>query len=122
MNIKYLFIIPLVLLSCETEEQNTFAPTPKETESKSETSLLSSKIIFKEDIGWGYQIFEGNKMVINQEHIPAVQGMHGFNTKEHAEIAADFVLNKIKNGLFPPTLTPDELDSMGIYSEKEEIK
>ena len=66
---------------------------------------------------WGYQLFQGNNMVIKQMHIPAIQGNYGFETKEKAEIAAQFVLNKLENNIFPPAISPKELDSLGVLPE-----
>ena len=77
-------------------------------------SKYSSKVQFKEDTGWGYQIFEGSKLLINQEHIPAIQGIQGFSTKKKAEKTAQFVLDQIDKGNFPPTLSKEILDSLGV--------
>ena len=103
------------------EEINTnqSSETVKSESNDQDDAGTSYKVIFKENTGWGYQIFDGSKMLINQEHIPAVQGTKGFETKEHAEIAAKFILNKIDNGIFPPTISPQELDSLGVYSLPE---
>ena len=116
MNIKYILFLSIALLSCSNEPAELEEQLPIKQE-EATSSLVSSKIIFNEGIGWGYQIFEGSKMIINQEHIPAVQGMHGFSSKEKAVTAANYVVNKIENGIFPPTLTPEELDSLGVYSD-----
>lgn len=66
---------------------------------------------------WGYQLFEGANMVINQMHIPAIQGNYGFETKEKAEIAALFILNKLENDIFPPAVNQRQLDSLGVLPE-----
>lgn len=116
MRIKYIFFLSIALLSCDQEQEELIDDAPIKQEEPT-SSLVSYKIIFKEGIGWGYQIFEGSKMIINQEHIPAVQGMHGFSSKEKAVKAASYVVNKIENGIFPPTLTPKELDSLGVYTD-----
>lgn len=75
-------------------------------------SSFSCKIIEGEN-GWGYQIFEGESMRINQMHIPSVPGIKGFDTKAKASIAATYVLNEINRGNFPPTVSPAILDSIG---------
>ena len=64
---------------------------------------------------FGYQIFDASgKLVINQPNIPAVQGNKGFSSEKDAGTVAEFVIQKIDQGLFPPTLTVAELDSLKI--------
>lgn len=74
----------------------------------------SYKVIFEENKGWGYQIFEGEKMIVNQPHIPAVQGIKGFSSQKNAEITAEYILKKIEEGNFPPTISVQTLDSLGV--------
>jgi len=77
-------------------------------------SSYSYKVIFDQNNGWGYQIFEAGKMVINQTHIPAIPGIQGFSSQENAEMTAEYLLKKIKEGVFPPTITVQTLDSLGV--------
>ena len=64
---------------------------------------------------FGYQILDATgKMVINQPNIPAIQGIKGFLSESDARKAAEFVIQKIDNGHFPPTFTVAELDSLRI--------
>ena len=74
----------------------------------------SARIIYTDSLGWGYQIFDGNKMMINQIHIPSIQGRKGFKSRESAQITANFILYKLANDLFPPTVDEKELDSLGV--------
>lgn len=64
--------------------------------------------------GWGYQIFEGNTMLINQEHIPSVPGINGFSSEEKATKAVEYIVTQMDQGLFPPTVSPQILDSLGV--------
>jgi hypothetical protein len=64
--------------------------------------------------GWGYQILQDGKLAIDQKHIPAIQGYKSFSSKEKAEITANFIVGKMKRGIFPPTLSEEELDSLGV--------
>jgi len=64
---------------------------------------------------YGYQIFDATgKMTINQPTIPAIQGNKGFQTENDAKTAAEFVIQKIDKGIFPPTFSVTELDSLGL--------
>ena len=53
-------------------------------------------------------------MTINQEYIPAVQGNQCFSSQEDAQKVGDYVLDKIQKGAFPPTVSVEELDSLGV--------
>lgn len=64
--------------------------------------------------GWGFDILNDGKPMIHQPHIPAVSGLKGFESREQAEAAGRLMMDKIKNGIMPPTISVDELDSMGI--------
>lgn len=74
----------------------------------------SYKVMYEENNGWGYQIFEGDKMVINQMHIPAVQGIQGFSSQENAATTARYIIKKINEGIFPPTISVSTLDSLRV--------
>ena len=64
--------------------------------------------------GWGYQIFQGKKLMINQKNIPAVQGNQVFLTEKEALKVGELVLNKLLQNQFPPTVTTEELTTLGI--------
>lgn len=83
-------------------------------QSKENKTTYSARIIFTDSLGWGYQIFDGNTMLINQLHIPSIQGNRGFKSREAAQLTANFILYKLSNGIFPPTLDEKELDSLGV--------
>lgn len=111
------FIIPFIVLTlfgCSNVDNPVEDAKPK-VENEIEQSVEKSfKIIYTDEIGWGYQIYDGSKMMINQIHIPAIQGMKGFDSKEKAEKAATYILEKINEGVFPPTVTAEILDSLGV--------
>jgi hypothetical protein len=46
--------------------------------------------------------------------LPHLPGNEGFTTKERAQKVADLVMKKIKNNEMPPTVTIEELSSMGV--------
>lgn len=93
-----------------SQESNVTSPEDLNAE---EDDKVSYNTIYHGEVGWGYQIFKGKKLVINQEHIPAVNGLHGFKTQYHAELAAEFVIEKMKEGWDRPTVKAEELDSIG---------
>jgi hypothetical protein len=63
--------------------------------------------------GFGYNILIYDAVYNHQPHIPAINGMRGFHTKDQARKAAELVVYKIKNNVMPPSVSPQELDSIG---------
>lgn len=64
--------------------------------------------------GWGYQIFEGTAMRINQQHIPSMPGLQGFKSSEKARITAEYIIQEMVNGTPLPVLSQKILDSLGV--------
>jgi len=110
---KILILVFFFTISCSEEEVKT---TVKSEKKISVGPQFSSKIIFIEGKGWGYQIFKGATLLINQEHIPAVQGLQYFSTKENAETTAKYILKEVEKGNFPPTVDEKILDSLGVLN------
>lgn len=74
----------------------------------------SVKTTFSPEHGWGYQILNNGTLYINQPHMPSVPGNDGFDSEDKAKTTADFIIYKLDNGIFPPTVSPEELDSLGV--------
>ncbi|MBP6089787.1 MAG: DUF4907 domain-containing protein [Crocinitomicaceae bacterium] len=101
----------ICLTACETsEKQDEITIT---TSKKSKQEPYRFEIISLQN-GFGYQLFENNKLIIDQQTIPAVQGNQAFENYESAKKCAAFCLDKIKKGIFPPTITVEELNQLGI--------
>jgi hypothetical protein len=64
--------------------------------------------------GWAYRIFHEGKPVIEQTNIPGISGTNGFATQEEALQTGKLVQQKLGQGIFPPTITRSELDSLKI--------
>jgi hypothetical protein len=74
-------------------------------ESKDESGVIK---------GWGYDIYINGSRTIHQPTIPAVSGIHYFKTKEDAQNVGEFAMNKMKSTGSFPTLSLNELDSLGV--------
>lgn len=105
------------MFSCENSESKKSSDVSNDREinsAKTQEPTYTLEVLEHLENGWGYQLFKDGKLMIDQKHIPAIQGERGFSSKENAEITGDYILRKIKNGNFPPTVSVQELDSLGV--------
>jgi hypothetical protein len=65
--------------------------------------------------GWGYQIGQNGKMLIDQQSIPGRPGIQGFQTENDARNVANLVCAKLKAKIFPPTVSEDDLKNLNIH-------
>ena len=63
---------------------------------------------------WGYDILKDDKIFIHQPFIPGMPGQAGFRTKQDAVKVARLVVEKIKKGEIPPTVTVEELKALRV--------
>lgn len=61
---------------------------------------------------WGYDITAGNKIFIHQATVPGMPGEKGFASKTDAARVARLVLQKLHNGVMPPSVTAEELKKL----------
>lgn len=64
--------------------------------------------------GVGYDIYNGDKRMIHQVNIPGEPGNDGFVNREEAAKVAQLVITKLQSASGFPTITREELDSLGI--------
>lgn len=108
-------VLTLAITGCKSSEKKEVDPV-EQTLPEPVISNYTVETFQREDNTWGYRILENGKMIINQPHIPAVQGNQGFGTKEKAEMTGNLMVSKIQKGMMPPTLTRSELDSLGVLN------
>lgn len=75
-------------------------------------SSITYKLIPGINKTWGYEILVDNKMKIHQPNIPGLPGNEGFKTKTGAEKVAKLVIDKMKAGEMPPTITTEEMKKL----------
>jgi hypothetical protein len=63
---------------------------------------------------WCYDIYRNNKLLIHQQSIPGMHGNEGFKTKSDAKKVARLVIEKLKKGEMPPTVTVDEMKNLKV--------
>lgn len=98
----------------EISDTNKLDVEPSTKEEESTSLPYSSEVIYSEGIGWGYEIIQGESVLIKQVYIPAIQGNYAFETEEDARKTADFILEKLNNNIFPPTLSREELTYLDV--------
>ena len=107
----------------QPEPQETKAPVkqqpvagynPYENADLSVEVFKVDSVEFNGTRGWGYDILIDGKIYIHQPNVPAIIGNNGFSSEEKAMLTGEFVISKIKNNIFPPAVTPEELDSLGV--------
>lgn len=129
--IKHLLSFTLLFFaySCSTEpqaEQETIIDSKNEpsipvttSENHQQEPTQYSFAVFLCDssnrkLGYGYNIIMDSHVFIHQPSIPSLPGNKGFTTKEQAEKVASLVVYKLTHNIMPPSVTPKELDSLGI--------
>jgi len=77
-------------------------------------TMITYQIIDAPDHTYGYDVFGNGALMIHQTSIPDLTGNEGFKTKEDASIIALLVIEKIRKGEMPPTISIDEMKNLGV--------
>ncbi len=96
-----------ILYHSQNEQKQVTPRTPK-------SSSKFTFFTYLQPEGWGYSISEKGKRIIDQQTIPGVPGNQGFQTSEDAQKVAELVIEKLEKGVFPPTVSEEELQKLGI--------
>ena len=75
---------------------------------------LTYKIIDAPKQTYGYDVFADGRLMIHQTSAPALPGNEGFKTKADATRVALLVIDKIKKGEMPPTISIDEMKKLNV--------
>lgn len=102
----WLGLVVMTLLSCNHRK--------KQNVEKSQTTKIDSiaVIVFRVEDGYGYEIYLHERKLIYQPYVPTIEGNTTFPHQDQAEQAAQLVSFKIRQGLIPPTLAVEEVDSI----------
>ena len=128
MRFIYIGFLLFLLISCENSTDEVKSTIVNETDPETRPSATMEEKIEVENVkkspyevktvqnslGWGYEVWKDGALIINQTHIPAIQGLRAFVSQEQAQKAADIIKNKLDQGVFPPTISIDELRSIGV--------
>jgi Domain of unknown function (DUF4907) len=75
---------------------------------------LTYKVIDTPKHTYGYDVFADGRLMIHQSSAPALPGNEGFKAKEDASKVALLVIEKIKKGEMPPTVSIDEMKQLKV--------
>ena len=75
---------------------------------------LTYKIIDAPNHTFCYDVYADARLLIHQTSIPAMPGNEGFKTKADASKVAQLLIDKIKNGEMPPTVTIEEMQKLKV--------
>jgi hypothetical protein len=63
---------------------------------------------------WCYDVYKEKRLFIHQPSAPGLPGKEGFKTKADAEKVAMLVIEKIKRGEMPPSVTIEEMKKIRV--------
>ena len=75
---------------------------------------LTYKIIDAPNHTFCYDVYADGRLLFHQTSIPAMPGNEGFKTKGDAEKVAELVIDKIKKGEMPPTVSVEEMQKLKV--------
>lgn len=118
-------ILSAIITSCDQKKeagvssnkpqaQSTVAFNPYKDANLSVEVFKIDSIEHNGNRGWGYDIMVDGKIYIHQPNIPAIMGNNGFSSEDKAQEAGEFIIQKLRNNIIPPSVTPEELDSLGV--------
>lgn len=116
-NYSLMFILVFLLIACNSNKQNQKEQSGATADSTTKGTIIENSYSVKTFmVGnyWGYGIYKNNQLFIHQPNIPAIEGNQGFSSEQKAMITATLTIQKLKNGIMPPTLSIQELDSLNV--------
>ena len=91
-----------------------FRKTAADTINPYATAQFSHLLIHAPEQTYGYLIFINGDLVVEQTSMPGLSGNKGFERQEDAAKVAGLVMEKIRRNDMPPSVTADEMKSLGV--------
>jgi len=114
--VSAIVITPVVIITTNNYIYDSTGEIIKNT-SLYRNANLHIEIIISIHNTYGYNILHNERILIHQQHIPALPGNIGFNTEEDAKKVAEMVIEKIRRNGFLPSVSREELDSLGVLNK-----
>jgi hypothetical protein len=115
---KHFFLLIACFVSLSMSAQtNAVQNTDVSRQSKADSHKNASytyTIIPSENKTWGYDIYMEKRLYIHQPSVPGLPGNEGFKTKADAEKVAKLVIEKIKKGEMPPTVSIEDMKKLKV--------
>ena len=110
-----LFTLFIQLTAChstgqKTEDRSGVAESSTTTNTIENDSYSFKTFMVGQD--WGYDIYKDKQLLIHQPNIPAMKGNKGFSSEQKAISVAQLTIQKLRQGIMPPTIRTEELDSL----------
>ena len=96
----------LLLIACQNP------PLSNNVVRASPPTHYTAQIIDAPNQTFGYDIYSDVKLIIHQPNIPSFAGDDGFKKRQQAEQTAELVIQKMKRGEMPPSVTPEEIKQL----------
>ena len=109
--VALLFISLFVTLLAYAQRNEPNTPDSKGVD-KSE--IFTYKIFPSANNTWGYDIYRNKKLTIHQPIVPSVERNGGFKTSHDVQRVAELVIDKLKKGEMPPTITLEEMKKLNV--------
>ena len=110
--ICFSFAFSILAPGQEVQKEKRETKTPDATQMAN--SKLTYQIIDAPEKSFGYDIYSDERLCIHQPSVPGVAGNKGFKTKQDAEKIAQLVVSKMKKGVMPPTVSPEEMKKLKV--------
>jgi hypothetical protein len=94
--------------------QNKKAPASTPQFPNVAKQIITYNIISSPEKTFGYDILVDGKLMIHQPSKPGMPGIRAFDTKQDAEKVAKLVIQKMKNGEMPPTVSSEEMKKLKV--------
>jgi hypothetical protein len=78
------------------------------------TATLTHQVIDAPNGTFGYEILADGKLYVRQTNVPGRAGQNGCATEKQASDLAMLVIGKVRSGIVPPTVSADDLRSLGL--------
>jgi len=104
-------VVALLLLICSCRGTDRSA---QEVRTLAADSVYEVRVYATQGSGYGFAVYRQGLKVIDQPHIPVVQYLQAFATEMDAGRVAELVKRKLEENSFLPTVSLQELDSLGI--------
>ena len=109
-------LLAALMFGCGKQEKETATGHSDQVLAAADSSAVAAapanyryQIIEAPENTFGYDVYRDEALFIHQPHIPGMPGIKGFAREDQARKAAELMIEKMKNGVVPPTLSEEEI-------------